>query len=143
MARQRLLDLFHSRIVSACPLLSCELPSARVASAVLAAMGRLPGNRSRAEALSLGDNAVSGSRVRRRTQARPSTLRAPVLVLQLLPALLCPYIGTCSLHLATRARLQFADEAPAKPSVRAHLATLASTLLSNAVALLSNADNAA
>ena len=49
------------------------------------AMGRLPGNRSRAEARSLGDNVVSGSRVRQQPQARSLLALAPTPILHLPP----------------------------------------------------------
>ena len=42
------------------------------------AMGRLPGNKSRAEARSLGDNVVSGTRARRRSQERSPLSPVPL-----------------------------------------------------------------
>ena len=56
-----------------CVLSSYQQRAPRAAASV--AMGRLPGNRSRAEARSLGDNVVSGSRARRRSQARSPLVR--------------------------------------------------------------------
>ena len=48
-------------------------------------MGRLPGNGNRAEARSLGDNVVSGARVRRRPQARSPCLRVPFCMMPEMP----------------------------------------------------------
>lgn len=42
------------------------------------AMGRLPGNKSRAEARSLGDNVVSGTRTRRQSQEHSPTSPVPL-----------------------------------------------------------------
>ena len=64
-------------------------------------MGRLPGNRSRAEARSLGDNVVSGSRVRRQSQARPLLAPAPTPTLHFTLLLDCPHLA--GLRLYTRA----------------------------------------
>ena len=52
-------------------------------------MGRLPGNKSRAEARSLGDNVVSGTRTRRRSQERSPLPPVP------LPRLCCSLLPQC------------------------------------------------
>ena len=93
----------------------------RAPSGAAVAMGRLPGNGNRAEARSLGDNVVSGTRVRRRPQARSPCCRVLFCMVPEMPPawpLLCQCMTNCSPTLAPRPHAQSADEAPARPSVR-------------------------
>ena len=78
-----------------------RLPTARAASGPDArvAMGRLPGNKSRAEARSLGDNVVSGTRTRRRSQER-----SPVPPVHL-PCLCCSLLPQCCANAQASAHL--------------------------------------
>ena len=63
------------------------------------AMGRLPGNKSRAEARSLGDNVVSGTRTRRRSQERSPLPPVP------LPRLCCSLLPQCCANAQASAHL--------------------------------------
>ena len=62
-------------------------------------MGRLPGNKSRAEARSLGDNVVSGTRTRRRSQERSPLPPVP------LPCLCCSLLPQCCANAQASAHL--------------------------------------
>ena len=86
-ARHPLPHLLHrppSAAVVRCVRSSHQQRAPRAAARV--AMGRLPGNKSRAEARSLGDNVVSGPRARRRSQERSSL--SPVSLSHLCSSLL-------------------------------------------------------
>ena len=90
------------------------------------AMGRLPGNKSRAEARSLGDNVVSGTRTRRQSQEHSPTSPVPLphLCCSLLPQCCAnAQAAACSPPAVPCAFAQFADEAPPRPSVRPCLAS--------------------
>ena len=63
------------------------------------AMGRLPGNKSRAEARSLGDNVVSGTRTRRQSQEHSPTSPVP------LPHLCCSLLPQCCANAQAAAHL--------------------------------------
>ena len=63
------------------------------------AMGRLPGNKSRAEARSLGDNVVSGTRTRRRSQEHSPISPVP------LPHLCCSLLPQCCANAQAAAHL--------------------------------------